>query len=184
MQLEVGVARHGVQRQNETGFQRALDALLSLEFILREQWRSKKGLKAHVISCIWALKSLWLGKINSRRGQTGGSYVSQLGERCYWLPLDFPMLVESSKLIQKMEVELTAPKYWMDWKGGGGGKQDFQVLGLCNWVEGSTSTEVMKRRRRMGWGQDRQCWGGYRKRLHMCNLIHLNLRYKQGGSSM
>lgn len=39
-----------------------------------------------------------------------------------------------------MEVELTALKYFMNWEGGGGGgKHDFQVLGLSNWVDGSTS---------------------------------------------
>lgn len=43
----------------------------------------------------------------------------------------------------------------MDWEGGGGGgKHDFQVLGLSNWVDGSTPTEIMQRRR-VGWGRVR-----------------------------
>lgn len=140
---------------------------------LREQWRSKKGLKAHVISCIWALKSVWLGKIKQK-----GSDWRELYQSIRWETLlastRFPH-VGREKLIQKMEVKLTAPKYWMDWKGGRGGKQDFQVLGLSNWVDSSTSTEIMKRRRRMGWGQDRQCWGGTEKGC-MCSTW-----YRRGG---
>lgn len=65
--------------------------------------------------------------------------------------------------------------YRVDWEGGGGGvKHDFQVLSWSNWVDCNTSAEIMARRR-VGWGQDRQGWEWYRKRLHVFSLIHLNL---------
>lgn len=98
-----------------------------------------------------------------------------------------------------MEAELRAPRYQVDWEGGtGGGKHDFQVLGLSNWVDGRTSIEVMERRT-MGWGQGRHLnlnngkrveWqaglGRYRKGFHVFSLLHLNLRclYRQGGISL